>query len=192
MYRSGSAEEFSEKTLLLSELSDLLAEKDSMAHKQKVDAEKELAVAAKLRKDACQTLSKKKSHSDVEEDDQCEENEGMNAMGDLITSPVSDVAGPSHSRPKKRRSYSSGGHMLQQSTDSIVSYLRQKSDAGQHLERERLELEKKKLEFEEKEKERRAEMDKKELEAREKKAEDDRRERLAVMAILECVADKLK
>ena len=55
--------------------------------------------------------------------------------------------------PAKMRTYGSGHAGLQESSDAIVSYLREKSAADMSLQRRRLELKQNRLQMEEKERE---------------------------------------
>ena len=175
--RSGTDEDFSQKNQLLTELAELFDERDVVTQKQAADSAAELARARHLRDNACLKLSEKKRHDP----------------------PKETTAGDATTPPAKRRTYGSGLAGLQESSDAIVSYLREKSAADMSLERRRLELEEKRLQMEEKKREqKRREWEQKLKEKEDDRQrqrqlqEDDRREKLAMLSILDRLADKLK
>ena len=101
--------------------------------------------------------------------------------------------------PAKRRTYGSGHAGLQESSDAIVSYLREKSAADMSLQRRLLELKQKRLQMVEKKRQQKRKEWEQELKEKEderqpqrQRQEDDRWEKLATLSILDRLADQLK
>ena len=185
--QSRTSEEFKEKNQLLTDLSELWAERDTMAQKQREEQQAELAPAVQMRDDACGQLSKKSKRKGADVGDK-DDNDDEDENPDL--GPASNPTTPTTPKaPAKKRTY---GKCLEDSTDAMLDYLKAKSKEQASLEKERLELERRKLDLEESERCRRAEQEKEDKEERKKKQEDDRAERLAVLNILSHLADKLK
>ncbi len=187
--RSGTDEDFTEKNQLLTELAELLAEKESLSQKQRVDMASEIAHASQMRADACKRLSQKSGKAKHDEPDESQEEEEDPLDHDLLDR----TDGTTVAKPKKRRSYGYGSTLfsMQEQTASIFSYLEKNKKKEQSVEERRLLLEERRLQVEEKERERKYQREKEEREAQRKKEEEDRKERLAVMNILERLADKL-
>ena len=167
--QSGTKEEFDEKTLLLTELNELYEDRDTLVNKQREDQQTEAQRAVVIRDNACKNLSKKQPTDADADADAGEENDAPAA--------------------KRRRSY---GLPPSSSTESVVKYLREKQTAQQSLEQERLELERERLKLQKQELDQKQEREREEREARRRKEDDERREKLAMLTILERLADKLK
>ena len=165
----GTKEEFDEKTQLLTELNELYKDRDTLINKQWEDQQTEAQRAVVIRDNACKNLSKKQPTDADADADAGEENDAPAA--------------------KRRRSY---GLPPSSSTESVVKYLREKQTAQQSLEQERLELERERLKLQKQELDQKQEREREEREARRRKEDDERREKLAMLTILERLADKLK
>lgn len=169
--RTGSAEEFTEKHQLLTELSDLYAEKSVPQERAAQAVANDRQLAMQMRDAACTALASSSAKA---------KKPGSTPL--TPTTPADDSATTGEEPRAKRKPNSSASGIM----DPIVEYMAAKSaqdreltrkemDEKKTLEEKKMELEREKLQLQREEMAARMDMQKKELEARTKAEEEKRR-----------------
>ncbi|XP_065196146.1 uncharacterized protein LOC135827604 [Sycon ciliatum] len=204
--QSGSAEDYTEKTQLLTELTQVYAERSMPQEREAAAAVTSRAVALQLRDSACRTLGGKgtsasTSTSSSDTAAACTGHTAATTTTITETTTAAAAASATVAAPTKSAAADEPAAKRRPTGASaimapVVDYLKEKNDRDRDIQGKNLDLKKDELDFKREELRAKQEMQKLELaakaEANEKKDAADQRKDAAMMSMMKMMMDKMK